>query len=101
MSLRWWVRRRGVRGCPDCDALHLIVADESRKGHFVLLHAHDPAGRELAITPRFIANIADLAQKLGWSPGEGPDEPFPHEVGLDSYAEWCLANPPAVDEPTA
>ncbi|MCB9751392.1 MAG: hypothetical protein H6713_15555 [Myxococcales bacterium] len=70
--LRWVVSRRGVRGCPDCDRLHVIVSAEDRKGSFVLVHAPNSAGPDVAIGPRQIAALVRLARADGWTPGAGP-----------------------------
>jgi hypothetical protein len=70
-SLRYVVQRRGVRGCPDCDQLHVLLADDSRKGSIVLIHALDGSGPDQPITPRLIAAVAARALDAGWQPGVG------------------------------
>ncbi len=69
--LRFSVFRNGVRGCPDCDRLHVVISDESRKGSVVRIHAGDPSGPDQAITPKMIAAAARQALAAGWRPGEG------------------------------
>ena len=71
LNLRFSVIRSGARHCPDCDRLHVVLADDSRKGSVVLIHAADPSGPDLAITPRAIAVVASQALDAGWRPGEG------------------------------
>ena len=72
-QLRFAVLRgkTGVRGCPDCARLHVIIADDSRKGSVVLVHVNDPSGVDVPITPRIIAAAAAQAFLGGWQPGTG------------------------------
>jgi hypothetical protein len=71
LNLRYSVLRKGVRGCPDCDRLHVVLSDDSRKGSVVLIHADDPTGPDVPITPGQIAVVASQALDAGWRPGEG------------------------------
>ncbi len=78
VPLRWVVHRRGVRGCPDCDRLHVIVSADDRKGSFILLHAPRPDGADVAIGPGQIAALVRFARADGWIPGAGArDEVYP------------------------
>lgn len=70
-DLRFSVFRKGVRGCPDCDRLHVIVCDASRRGSVVRVCVDDAWGSDVAITPRTIAVAAARALERGWSPGQG------------------------------
>lgn len=70
--LRWWVRRRGARGCPDCDECTVIVAHESRTGAIVQSFVPEAWRREVTpITPAQIAALARAALASGWIPGQG------------------------------
>lgn len=71
LNLRYSVLRKGVRGCPDCDELHVVLSDDSRKGSVVLIHATDASGPDIPITPGQIAGVATQALDAGWQPGEG------------------------------
>ncbi|MDI1449750.1 hypothetical protein [Polyangium sp. 6x1] len=68
-ELRWWVRRAGVRGCPDCDSLSIVIAAASRKGGAVQVYLPEPYGPDRPITPALVARIARLALDSGWEPG--------------------------------
>lgn len=70
-TLRFSVYRHGVRGCPDCDRLHVLIADDSRQGSIVRVHVGDPSGPDVPITPRLIATAAAQALRAGWQPGQG------------------------------
>ncbi|MDI3285213.1 hypothetical protein [Polyangium sp. 15x6] len=70
-ELRWWVRRSGLRGCPDCDSLSVVIAAASRKGCAVQVHIPEPYGPDRPITPAFVARIARRALASGWEPGVG------------------------------
>lgn len=74
--LRWSVRRRGVRGCPDCDELHLLVVGDERRGSFLLIHIPQAWGPDRPVTPRQTAAVTRLGLAAGWLPGSGPDAPF-------------------------
>jgi hypothetical protein len=69
--LRFSVFRKGIRGCPDCDALHVVISDDSRRGSVLQGRLADPTGPDVAITPRMIATAAAGALAAGWRPGEG------------------------------
>lgn len=71
-ALRWWVRRRGLRGCQDCDECTVIVAHASRTGAIVQGFVAEAWRREVVpITPAQIAAIARAALASGWVPGQG------------------------------
>lgn len=71
-SLLWWVRRRGARGCPDCDECTVILADASRRGMVVQVFVPEAWRAEVvAITPTRIAALARKALARGWVPGQG------------------------------
>lgn len=71
-ALRWWVRRRGVRGCPDCDECTVIIAHASRTGAIVQAQVDEAWRREEEpITPARIAALARSALAAGWVPGQG------------------------------
>lgn len=70
-SLRWWVRRRGLRGCYDCDECTVIIAHESRTGAIVQAFVPEAWKDDVAITPAQIAAIAREALAGGWVPGQG------------------------------
>lgn len=70
-ALRFTVRRKGVRGCPDCDRLHVLIVDDSRAGSIVLVHVADAHGPDVAVTPRLVAAAAAMALDAGWQPGSG------------------------------
>lgn len=71
-ALRWWVRRHGERGCPDCDDCVVVLACASRTGSIVRVHVPDAWRPEVVpITPRRIAGLARRALALGWVPGAG------------------------------
>ncbi|MGB1014333.1 MAG: hypothetical protein ACPG4T_09395 [Nannocystaceae bacterium] len=90
LSLRWWARRRGSRGCPDCDTLHLIVADASRKGVFLLLHVSDAYGPDRPITPRLVREVVQAAVRGGWEPGVGADQPFSPTTSVRARLQEAL-----------
>lgn len=70
--LRWWVRRRGARGCPDCDECSVLLAHASRAGMIVQVFIRDPWRDEVEpITPSRIAALARKALARGWIPGHG------------------------------
>lgn len=71
-TLLWWVRRRGVRGCPDCDECSVLLADVSRTGQIVQVWIPDAWRDDVdAITPTRIAALARKALARGWRPGQG------------------------------
>jgi hypothetical protein len=70
-ALRFAVFRKGVRGCPDCDRLHVVITDDDRAGSVVQLHVGEPSGPDVAITPGIIAAAAEQALDAGWQPGHG------------------------------
>jgi hypothetical protein len=79
-TLRWWVRRHGVRNCPDCDDCVVVLADASRTGSFVRVYVPEAWRPEVVpITPRRIAGLARKALARGWVPGQGNGE---FEAGL-------------------
>lgn len=69
--LLYAVFRKGARGCPDCDRLHVIVVGETRKGSVVRIGIDDAWGPDMSITPKLIASAVRLALTKGWRPGEG------------------------------
>src|SRR5882724_6574638 len=71
-SLRFSIfRKGGVRGCPDCDNIYVIIADDSRKGSVVHVRVDEPSGPDIPSTPRIIASAATRALVAGWRPGAG------------------------------
>lgn len=70
-SLRWWVRRRGLRGCSHCDECTVIVAHASRTGAIVQAFVPDGWREDFPITPAQIAALAREALAAGWVPGQG------------------------------
>src|SRR5262245_41684806 len=70
-DLLWWVRRSGVRHCPDCDSLHVIASAASRKGTTLVIHMPDPTGPDRPLTPRLVASLVRAAILHGWTPGSG------------------------------
>jgi hypothetical protein len=72
-DLLWWVRRAGVRGCPNCDALHIIASAASRRGSVLVVHMPDPTGVDRPLTPRLMAALVRAAVRRGWKPGQGSD----------------------------
>ncbi len=75
-ALRWWVRRHGMRGCPDCDECTVVVAHESRKGAILRVFMPDPSGADVPITPARVELLVRKALARGWVPGQGRGE-FP------------------------
>ncbi len=74
-ALLWWVRRRGARGCPDCDECIVVLAHASRTGSFVRVGVPDAWHTEvLPITPARIAGLVQKALRRGWLPGQGSGE---------------------------
>lgn len=74
-ALRWWVRRRGLRGCYDCDRCTVVLADASRTGAIVRVHVPEAWLAEVVpITPARIARLARKALARGWLPGQGSGE---------------------------
>jgi hypothetical protein len=74
-ALRWWVIRRGVRGCPDCDECSVVLAAASRTGSVVRVYIPDAWRDEVApITPARVAALARKALRRGWVPGQGQGE---------------------------
>ncbi len=74
-TLRWWVRRRGARGCSDCDECTVLLAHSSRTGMIVRVHVPEAWRAEVtAITPARIAGLARKALARGWLPGQGSGE---------------------------
>ena len=74
-ALRWWVRRYGARGCPDCDECVVIVAHASRTGSIVRVRVPDAWRAEVvAITPARMAALVRKALARGWLPGQGSGE---------------------------
>lgn len=74
-ALRWWVRRHGRRGCPDCDDCTVVLAHASRTGMLVRVHVPEAWRTEVVpITPARIAILARKALARGWLPGQGSGE---------------------------
>ncbi|APR76860.1 Hypothetical protein A7982_02207 [Minicystis rosea] len=83
-ALRFWVRRSGVRGCPDCDRLYLIITDADRKGAPVIINFADAfRAAEAPITPALVAETVRHCLRGGWAPGTGR-EPFASPEGFAS-----------------
>jgi hypothetical protein len=70
-ALRYSVLRKGVRGCPDCDRIHIVIAADDRKGSVVHIHVERASGPDVMVTPRTISRAAKRALEKGWRPGEG------------------------------
>lgn len=71
-ALLWWVRRRGVRGCPDCDECSVVLAAATRTGQIVRVWIADPWRDDVEpITPTRVAALARKALARGWIPGAG------------------------------
>lgn len=71
-ALRWWVRRTGVRNCPDCDTCAVILAHASGKGQVVRVYIAEAWRHEVVpITPARVAALARKALARGWVPGQG------------------------------
>jgi len=70
-ELMWWTWRTGVRHCPDCDHLRVMLMSASRTGAVVHVpHGLRDNGPDVPITPRFVAAAARQALLAGWRPGE-------------------------------
>ncbi len=92
-ALRWWVRRYGARGCPDCDECVVIVAHASRTGSIVRVRVPDAWRAEVvAITPARMAALVRKALGRGWLPGQGSGE---FDGGLGEMSP--LAGPGSLD----
>lgn len=78
--LRWWVRRSGARGCPDCDTCVVLLAHASRLGAIVRVYLPEAWREDVAITPVQVAALARKALARGWLPGQGKGE---FAAGLD------------------
>lgn len=70
-ALRFSVFRKGVRECPDCDHLHVVISAADRSGSVVHVGVANPTGPDVEITPRMIAAAASRALARGWQPGAG------------------------------
>lgn len=73
-ALRWWVRRGGARGCPDCDECSVMVAAASRTGAIVRVFMRDAWGPDVPISPGRVAALIRKALARGWAPGQGRGE---------------------------
>lgn len=96
-QLRWTVHRRGRRGCPHCDVMHIIVGADNRKGSFLLLSPWELLDSGIPIKPSGIAAWVRLALADGWSPGSGErDEPYRFRDPLAEAKQMdCILGPDA------
>lgn len=91
-ALRWWVRRSGARGCPDCDTCVVLLAHTSRSGALVRVYLPEAWREDVPITPSQIAALARKALARGWLPGQGDGE---FAGGVDQIPRRADAEPRA------